>query len=206
MHRREFIAAIGTVTAFAPPSGGGKIGETTLANKPPEKPRIEQRNFGRGGDISAHVRNLVDYLTPEQIADAVSNGGNMDCTAAMQAAINDGDVFVPPGTYIIGRNNISVNINSNRRIYGVKGRSILKASSSFSTSQTSSYSYNFLLMANAKGNIEIDGISFYLDNTHSHQSKLAFINCVNITVRNCYFQNSGTWDLLFNGSMQIRCI
>jgi hypothetical protein len=129
---------------------------------------------------------------------AVDATGATDYTSAMQSALNAGDVFVPAGTFMIGGSNTQISIPSNRKLFGIKGRSFLKASSTFSTSGSDS-TYYFLLYTSGNSNIKVDGLSFLLQATSGYaQSKMAFVNCSYVEVCDCYFQENSTWDLLFN--------
>lgn len=123
--------------------------------------------------------------------------GITDNTTAVQAAINAGDIKIPTGTFVLGANNSTITIPSNRAILFDEGANFI-ASPTFVTDNSSAATYRFLFNATSKTNILIDNGNWLLAAGYPKQSMMSFTNCSNIVVSNNSIQENGTWAVLFN--------
>lgn len=123
-------------------SGSTKVGTTNPASETKNLSDLSDTDSGEGADMVAFKQagtgavartvydklrervSAFDFMTAAQIADARAQTGSIDCTAALQAAIDAGHaasvpVYINPGHFLISS---KLTWNSDAEIYGAGKR------------------------------------------------------------------------------------
>jgi hypothetical protein len=161
-----------------------------MPNLPLQKASGSRRQAGPAAITAFSTR-------PEVWSDVRSFGavgdGVTDDTAAVQSALNAGNVFISPGTYRITR---SVTVPSNRWMFGNSSASVLRITGVDRDDPTTNF--NAFQISGATRNILIEDLSFQGENDpyvvairqQSAIIDIAGVVARDITIRRCFFEKT----------------
>lgn len=147
--------------------------------------------------------------SPATVAEFGAIGdGVTDDSAAIQAAINaaaGGELFIPPGTYLINTTLVLPN-GGNIALRGVLGQSILVAGPSLSASSRLLVSYSIAGTIDVfeHANVTIDGLTFDGADTTRTVSLVRLGKTARLRVSHCEFRDSPHGGLAIGGCRGIR--
>lgn len=149
--------------------------------------------------------------SPATVAEFGAVGdGVTDDSAAIQAAINaaaGGELFIPPGTYLINTSLVLPN-GGDISIRGVPGQSILIAGPSLSASSRLLVSYSTVGTVDvfAHADITLDGLVFDGNDTARTTALVRFGKVDGLTVTRCEFLNTPYIALGMGGCRHVRVV
>lgn len=155
--------------------------------------------------------NVMDYMTPAQVADVISNGATLDVTAAVQSAFTAANgtksVYFPDGSYVItGSVDCKNSSVSGQSMYGAKILCRLVNARAFTNLGRNISNLSFIGTGYATADaFEIQGYLYNINNCYFNELRDAICPTniiVTSTVSQCLFLgcNSAINDKLHDGS------
>lgn len=139
--------------------------------------------------ILGEAANVLDFMSPEQIADAATGNPTIDSRSAIQAAVNaKSAVFIPHGyTFLVNNTSSRILLNSNNHLFG--GGTLKRQSDEWSIFEAIG-----TISAHIE-NITVDGLTFVgTDFAAGSDKGTAGLRCTfadNVKVTNCKAKNIG---------------
>lgn len=132
--------------------------------------------------------SLLDFMTAQQRADVISHTGNIDVTAAVQAALDyigglpgGGRVYGPAGLYLVSA---TLNIKANTYLYGDGWFATM-----FKCTQAGDFlKSTFAINGSSAANINVKDLGAYTTNGASTGGGYVDVGGTYINVENCLFQ------------------